>query len=241
MPKDKLKIIIKEAKNSNVPIRVGINIGSLPKNIIRKFGCSSKAMVESAIETVNLCENIGFYNLIVSLKSSDILQTVEANTLFSEKLDYPLHLGITEAGTIKTGVIKSSIGIGSLLMKGIGDTIRVSLTANPTEEVLAGYRILRSLGLRKGPVVISCPMCGRAKIDVVSIANEIEKKLVKIKKPIKIGILGCFVNAEEIKMADIGIAGAENYGIFFKKGRVIKKIEKNRLVDEFSKEVERLL
>ncbi len=241
IPKDKLKIIVKEAKKCKIPIRIGVNIGSLPKAIIKKFGHSTEAMVESALETIKLFESLDFYDIIVSLKSSDILQTIEANTLFSEKSNYPIHLGITEAGTIRSGTIKSSIGIGYLLLNGIGNTIRVSLSANPIEEVLAGHYILRSLGLRKGAVLISCPTCGRAKIDVIKIANEVEKKLVKIEKPIKVGVLGCFVNVEEAKMADIGIAGAENYGILFRKGQVIKKVEKNKIVDELIKEINKMV
>jgi len=239
--KDKLKIIIKEAKKYKVPIRIGVNIGSLPKDIIKKFGYSPKAMVESALKTIKLFESLDFYDVIVSLKSSDILQTIEANTLFSEKSKYPLHLGITEAGTIRNGTIKSSIGIGYLLLNGIGDTIRVSLTAEPTEEVLAGHSILRSLGLRKRARLISCPTCGRAKIDVIKIANEVGKRLAKIQNPIKVAVLGCFVNVKEAKIADVGIAGAGKYGILFRKGKVIKKVEKKGLIEELLKEVNKIL
>lgn len=236
---DKLKIIVREAKNYNVPIRIGINIGSLPKNIIRKFGYSSNAMVKSALETIKLFEALDFYDIIVSLKSSDILQTIEANILFSKKSNYPVHLGVTEAGTIRSGTVKSSIGCGYLLLNGIGNIIRVSLTADPLEEVLVGYDILRSLGLRKGAVLISCPTCGRAEIDVIKVANEVEKRLVKIEKSIKVGVLGCFVNVEEARMADMGIAGAGKYGILFRKGKIIKKIEKNKIVDELLKEIKK--
>ena len=239
--KDKLKIIVKKAKKCKVPIRIGVNMGSLPKDIAKRFGYSPKAMVESALETIKLFESLDFYDTIVSLKSSDILQTIEANILFSEKSNYPIHLGITEAGTIRSGTIKSSIGIGYLLLNGIGDTIRVSLTDKPIEEVLAGHSILRLLGLRKGIILISCPTCGRAKIDVIKIANEAEKRLVKIEKPIKVGILGCFVNVEEAKIADVGIAGAGKYGILFRKGKVIKKVEKKKLVEELFKEINKIL
>lgn len=235
--KDKLVLIVKEAKSLNTPIRIGVNIGSLPKEVVRKFGHTDKAMVESALETVKFFESLDFYDLIVSLKSSDIFQTINANILFSEKSDYPLHLGITESGTMRNGLIKSSIGLSYLLLRGIGDTVRVSLTADPEEEVLAGYSILRSLGLKKGATLISCPTCGRAEIDVVKIANEIERRLIKIKKLVKVGVLGCFINVEEVKMAGIGIAGAEKQGILFKNGKVIKKVKKSRLVDELLKEI----
>ncbi|MCG2718885.1 MAG: flavodoxin-dependent (E)-4-hydroxy-3-methylbut-2-enyl-diphosphate synthase [Nanoarchaeota archaeon] len=237
IPEDELKLIVKEAKDADKPIRIGINIGSLPKNITQKFGFTSEAMFKAASDTVDTFENLDFRNIVVSLKSSDIFQTIEANRLFSEKSDYPLHLGITEAGTIKSGIAKSSIGLGYLLIKGIGDTIRVSLTADPTEEVLTAYNILKSLNLRKGATVISCPTCGRAEIDVINIAEEIEKRLIKIEKPIKVGVLGCFVNVEEAKMADVGIAGAEKYGIIFKKGKIIRKVEKENLIEEILKEI----
>ncbi|MBU4501937.1 MAG: flavodoxin-dependent (E)-4-hydroxy-3-methylbut-2-enyl-diphosphate synthase [Nanoarchaeota archaeon] len=237
IPEDELKLIVKEAKDADKPIRIGINIGSLPKNITQKLGFTSEAMFKAALDTVDTFENLDFRNIVVSLKSSDIFQTIEANRLFSEKSDYPLHLGITEAGTIKSGIAKSSIGLGYLLIKGIGDTIRVSLTADPTEEVLTAYNILKSLNLRKGATVISCPTCGRAEIDVINIAEEIEKRLIKIEKPIKVGVLGCFVNVEEAKMADVGIAGAEKYGIIFKKGKIIRKVEKENLIEEILKEI----
>lgn len=235
--KDKLKLIVQEAKNVGTPIRIGINIGSLPKYIVEKLGYNTNAMVESAVDTINFFESLDFFDIVVSLKSSDIMQTIEANTLFSEKSDYPLHLGITEAGTLKSGIAKSSIGIGYLLLKGIGDTIRVSLTADPVEEVLTAYNILKYLGLKKGAVLVSCPTCGRAQIDVIKIADELEKKLAKIEKPIKVGVLGCFVNVEEAKMADIGVAGAENHGIIFKNGKIIRKVDKSKLVEELMKEM----
>lgn len=237
IPQEKLKIIVKEAKKAKIPIRIGINIGALPKEIVRKFGNSSKAMVQSALETVKLFESLYFYNIEVSLKSSDIFQTIESNVQFSKKSNYPLHLGVTEAGTIKSGTIKSSIGIGYLLLQGIGDTVRISLSADPIEEVLAGYCILRVLGLRKGAVLISCPTCARAQLDVIKIANEVEKSLIKIEKPIKVGILGCFVNVEEAKIADIGIAGAKECGILFKNGKIIKKVEKRKIIEELLKEI----
>ena len=238
--KGKLKIIAKAAKKFKIPIRIGVNIGSLPKDIIKKWGNSSKAMVESAFETIKLFEKVGFYDIVVSLKSSNIFQTIEANILFSKKSNYPIHLGITEAGITRTGMVKSSIGIGYLLINGIGDTIRVSLSADPVEEVLVGYTILKSLGLRKGVEIISCPTCGRAKIDVIKIANELERKLIKIEKQIKIGILGCFVNIQEAKIADLCVVGSEKYGLLFRKGKLIKKINKNNIIKEVLKEINKI-
>ena len=236
-PADKLRIVVKEAKDAGIPIRIGINIGSLPKNIVDKFGHSADGMVESALNAIKLCEELDFQGIVVALKSSDIFQTIKANKLFSEKSDYPLHLGVTEAGTLRSGTIKSSIGIASLLLDGIGDTIRVSLSADPVEEVIAGFSMLRTLGLRKGAVLVSCPTCGRSEIDVVKIANELEKKIIKIEKPIKVGVMGCFVNADEAKIADVGIAGAKDHGILFRKGELIKKVEKDRLIDELLNEI----
>lgn len=240
IPKEKIKIIIKAAKDYDKPVRIGVNIGSLPKHVTKKLGYTTKAVVESAFDTIKLFEELDFYNTVVSLKSSDVLQNIEANLRFSEKSDYPLHLGVTEAGTIKSGMIKSSIGISYLLMKGVGDTIRMSLTADPVEEVLAAHTLLRSLGLREGATLASCPVCGRAKIDVIKTAEEIEKKLVKIRKPVKVGVMGCFVNVEEAKMADIGIAGAGRHGILFKNGKMIRKVEKDKLVEELMKEINNL-
>ncbi len=234
---DKLKSIANKAKDTGTPLRIGINIGSLPKRIVARLGNTPEAMVESALTAIRLFEGLGFYELVVSLKSSDIQQTITANRMFSEKSDYPLHLGITEAGTIRAGTIKSSIGIGCLLLNGVGDTIRVSLTADPVEEVIAGYTILSSLGLRKSAMLVSCPTCGRAEIDIIKVANEVEKKLAQIERPLKIGILGCFVNIEEAKMADIGIAGLNGYGILFKEGKMLRKVEKEKLVEELLKAI----
>lgn len=238
--KGKLGIIIQAAKKAEIPIRIGVNIGSLPKPIVKKYGNSARAMVEAALDTIKYFEKQKFNNIVVSLKSSDILQTIEANKVFSKRLDCPLHLGITEAGTLRAGAIKSGIGLGCLLINGIGDTIRVSLSADPTEEVLAGFDILKSLDLRKGVQIISCPTCGRAKIDVIKIAKELEKRMGDIDKSIKIGVLGCLVNQEEAKIADIGIAGAGKGGILFRDGIVVRKVEENRLVEELVKEINRI-
>ncbi len=235
--KDKLRIIAREAKNFNVPIRIGINAGSLPKYIAKKFGCTPKGMAESALDTAKLFESQDFYDAVVSLKSSDVLQTIDANLLFSEKSDYPLHLGVTESGTLRTGAIKSAVAIGYLLLRGIGDTARISLTANPVEEVYAGYALLKSLGLREGAEIVSCPTCARKQIDVIKIASQLEKYATKIKKPVKIAVLGCFVNAEEAKHADIGIAGAQKHGIIFSGGKALRKARKDKAVEELLKEI----
>jgi len=240
MPEDKLRIVVKEAKDAGIPIRIGVNIGSLQKSIAERYGHSAEGMVEAAVGAINLCESMDFHDIVVSLKSSDIFQAIKANKMFSEKSGYPIHLGITEAGTIRTGTIKSSIGIGSLLLGGIGDTIRVSLSADPVEEVIAGFSMLRMLGLRKGAVLVSCPTCGRAKIDVIRIADELEKRILKIGKQIKVGVMGCFVNADEARIADIGVAGAEKHGILFKNGKIVREVEKENLVGELLKEINRL-
>jgi len=239
-PEEKLKEVVKSAKDSGIPIRIGVNQGSLRKDIIAKYGHSPEGMAEEALNAIKLCEELDFHDIIVSLKSSDIFQNMKANQIFSSKSDYPLHLGITEAGTLRSGTIKSSIGIGSLLLGGIGDTIRVSLSADPVEEVAAGFSMLKMLGLRKGVVVVSCPTCGRAQIDVIKTANEIEKKLMKCKKNIKVGVMGCFVNADEAKMADIGVAGAPDKGILFKNGEILREVEKDKLAEELLKEIEKI-
>jgi len=233
MAKDKLIMIAKVAK----AIRIGVNIGSLPKPMIDKYGHTPKAMVETALDTIELFESQGFYNMIVSLKSSDIFQTIEANRLFQERSDYPVHLGITEAGTKMNGTVRSSIGLGYLLMEGIGDTMRVSLSADPVEEVKVAYSILRALKLREGPTVISCPTCARAEIDVIDIAQQVESRLEKLKTDIKVGVMGCFVNAQEAELADIGVAGAGDHGIIFRDGKVIKRFPKEELIEGLLKEI----
>lgn len=237
IPKEKLKLIVEAAKDSGTPIRIGVNTGSLPNDAVKKFGHGTKAVVEAALDTLKLFESLDFYNTVVSLKSSDVLQNIEANELFSRVSDYPLHLGVTEAGTARSGVIKSSISIGYLLMEGIGDTIRISLTADPVEEVLAGHTLLRTLRLREGAVLVSCPTCGRSKLEVIKIANEVEKMIMRIEKPLKVGVMGCFVNVDEAKMADIGVAGSDDSGIIFKDGKLVRKVDKDKLVEELMEEV----
>ena len=229
--------VVDMAKINNVPIRIGINGGSLEKNFENKDIPLYQKMVESAIRHVKILEDNDFDKIKISLKSSDVMTTIEAYRKISEIVDYPLHLGVTEAGTLKGGLIKSSVGLGTLLAEGIGDTIRVSLTENPTEEVKAGFAILKSLGLRKkGINFISCPTCGRCGIDLISLAKKTEEKFSDIDKDITIAVMGCPVNGPgEAKHADYGIAGANGEGYIFKKGEIVKKVKEDDLLDEFIK------
>ncbi|AOT68241.1 flavodoxin-dependent (E)-4-hydroxy-3-methylbut-2-enyl-diphosphate synthase [Geosporobacter ferrireducens] len=239
---DRVKAVVKKAKERKVPIRIGVNSGSIDKKILNKYGkVTAEAMVESALEHIAILEQLDFYDTAISLKASDIPLTVEAYQLMSERVDYPLHVGITEAGTLWSGTIKSSIGIGALLLKGIGDTIRVSLTGDPIEEIRVGKEILQAAGIRSfGIEIISCPTCGRCQIDLISLANKIEKKIKGINKPIKVAIMGCAVNGPgEAREADIGIAGGKSSALLFKKGEVIRKIDEEQieavLLEEISK------
>lgn len=232
--------VVNKAIERHIPIRIGVNSGSLEKDILRKYGHpTAEALVESALRNIELIESMSFRQIKVSIKSHDIQTCVDAYRLISKKSRYPLHIGITEAGTSFSGTIKSAIGLGILLEEGIGDTMRVSLSADPVEEVRVGFEILKCLGLRKcGPELISCPTCGRQHIDVVDIANRIEKKLVGFKLPIKIAVMGCEVNGPgEAKEADIGIAGSKHIGVIFKRGKIIKRCPKNNLVEEFLREI----
>ncbi|WHE08138.1 flavodoxin-dependent (E)-4-hydroxy-3-methylbut-2-enyl-diphosphate synthase [Thermoanaerobacterium thermosaccharolyticum] len=241
---DKLKLVVAAAKDAGIPIRVGVNSGSLEKDILNKYGgVTAEGIVESALKSVSLLEKCGFYDIVVSLKTSNVPLTIESYKLISERVNYPLHVGITEAGTIFSGAIKSSIGIGTLLYMGIGDTIRVSLTGNPLEEVKVGKQILKSLGLSKGGVeIISCPTCGRTKIDLIDLAKKVEKATANIKEDIKVAVMGCAVNGPgEAKEADIGIAGGIGEGLIFKKGKIIKKVPEDKLFDEFIKELNDIL
>lgn len=237
---DKLKLVADAAKDSGIPIRVGVNSGSLEKDILNKYGgVTAEGIVESALKSVSLLEKCGFYDIVISLKTSNVPLTIESYKLISEKVNYPLHVGVTEAGTGCYGTIKSSIGIGTLLYMGIGDTIRVSLTGNPLEEVKVGKQILKSLGLSKGGVeIISCPTCGRTKINLIDLAKKVENATASIKEDIKIAVMGCAVNGPgEAKEADIGIAGGAGEGLIFKHGKVLKKVPEDRLFDEFMKEL----
>lgn len=239
-----IKKVVEIAKERGIPIRIGVNSGSLEKEILYKYkGITAEAVVESALKSVLILEKLGFYDIVISLKTPNVPLTIEAYKLASSKVDYPLHVGITEAGTIEAGTIKSAIGIGTLLYLGIGDTIRVSLTGDPVHEVRVGRQILRSLGLLKeGVEVISCPTCGRTKIDLIKLAQEVEKRTRHIKKPLKVAVMGCVVNGPgEAKEADIGIAGGDGEGVIFKKGKVYKKVKEEELIEELTKEIEKLL
>lgn len=237
----KIKEVVTAAKERGIPIRVGVNAGSLEKKLLRKYGHPKpEALVESAGRHIEILEELSFTNIKVSLKASEVLKTIEAYRLFSERYNYPLHIGVSEAGPPSQGVVKSSVGLGILLSEGIGDTIRVSLTAEPEEEVRVAYGILRSLGLRKrGVDIISCPTCGRCKIDLKGLAAKVEKRLRDIDKPITIAVMGCVVNGPgEAREADFGIAGGRGRGILFKKGKILKKLREEELLDALLEEIE---
>ena len=227
----------------NVPIRIGVNSGSVEKDLLEKFGgATPEAMVESAFRHVKLLEDCDFYNTVISIKSSDVGNMVEAYSLVAERCDYPLHLGVTEAGTERSSLIKSSIGIGSLLLKGIGDTIRVSITDDPVKEIYAAKDILKAVNVRvETPQIVACPTCGRTKIDLVSLANYVETAVRDIKKPIKIAVMGCVVNGPgEAKEADIGIAGGDGCAVLFKKGEILRKVSEENVLKELLEEIDKL-
>jgi len=230
------------AKDHDIPIRIGVNAGSLEKEIEQRLGTTAEAMVESALRNIQILEDLDFYNIKVSLKASDVSRTVTAYRLLAPKTTVPFHVGVTEAGGLYAGITKSAIGIGMLLAEGLGDTLRVSLTRDPVEEIRTGYEILRALGIRsRGPELISCPTCGRCKIDLFKIAEEIEKALLEQSSQIKVAIMGCVVNGPgEAKEADIGIAGGDGMGILFKKGKVIRKIDQDKLVDQLLDEIDNM-
>ena len=235
--KNQLKQIVNLCMEKNIPIRVGLNSGSIPKHILAKKGATAEALVDATLECILTLNSFDFDNIVVSLKSSSVLQTIEAYTSISSKIDYPLHLGVTEAGTAETGIVKSSIGIGHLLLSGIGDTIRVALTGDPIEEVKTGVSILKALNLKNGLDIISCPTCGRTKTDLIKITNQIKDKLMKTSirdKDIKIAVMGCAVNGPgEARNADFGIACGIKEGLIFKRGEIIKKVPEEKLVMEF--------
>ncbi|WP_066499592.1 flavodoxin-dependent (E)-4-hydroxy-3-methylbut-2-enyl-diphosphate synthase [Abyssisolibacter fermentans] len=240
---DRIKMVVEAAQNKGIPIRIGVNSGSLEKDILEKYTkVCPEALVESALKHVRILESLNFYDICISIKSSDVMDMIDSYRLISKKVNYPLHLGVTEAGTLWSGTIKSSIGIGSLLSEGIGDTIRVSLTEDVLDEVMVGREILKSLGyIKEGIKFISCPTCGRTQINLIKIAKEVEKRLAKCKKNIKVAIMGCVVNGPgEAREADIGIAGGNGVGLIFKKGEVIKKVKEENLVEELMKEIEKL-
>lgn len=241
--RDRVKQVVEMAKEREIPIRIGVNGGSLERELLQKYGgVTADALVESAMGHVAILDELNFNNVVVSIKISDVPKMLCAYRKFNEISDIPLHIGVTESGTLKGGTIKSAVGIGALLAEGIGDTMRVSLTANPVEEIYAAYDIQKVLGMRKtGAEIVSCPTCGRTQLDLISIANEVEKRAVNIDKPIKIAVMGCAVNGPgEAREADIGIAGGKGEGLIFKKGEIIKKVPQDRLVDELMKEIETL-
>ena len=241
--KSKVKAIIDCAKAANIPIRIGVNSGSLEKDILKKHnGASAEAMVESAMRYIDLFTSFDFNNIKLSIKASDVHRTVNAYRLLSSRTDLPLHVGVTEAGGLYSGIVKSSLGIGMLLAEGIGDTIRVSLTRDPVEEVRVGYEILKALDIRRyGPDIISCPTCGRCKIDLFHILERVETALMLKPLPVKLAIMGCVVNGPgEAKEADIGVAGGDGIGILFKKGKVIKKFPEDKIVEVLLAEMDKL-
>ncbi|MDT8716424.1 flavodoxin-dependent (E)-4-hydroxy-3-methylbut-2-enyl-diphosphate synthase [Clostridium sp. 19966] len=240
---DRVKAVAEYAKSYGVPIRIGVNSGSLEKDLLTKYGkVCAEALVESAFKHIEILENINFENIVVSIKSSDVMQMIESYRLISEKCNYPLHLGVTEAGTAWRGTIKSSIGIGTLLAEGIGDTIRVSLTDDPIEEVKTAREILKALGyIKSGVTFISCPTCGRTQINLIKLAHEVEDKLANTDKNIKVAVMGCVVNGPgEAKEADIGIAGGKGEGLIFKKGEIIKKVKEEELLTALLEEIEKI-
>ena len=241
--RDRVKQVVEMAKEREIPIRIGVNGGSLERELLQKYGgVTADALVESAMGHVAILDELNFNNVVVSIKISDVPKMLCAYRKFNEISDIPLHIGVTESGTLKGGTVKSAVGIGSLLAEGIGDTMRVSLTANPVEEIYAAYDIQKVLGMRKtGAEIVSCPTCGRTQLDLISIANEVEKRAANIDKPIKIAVMGCAVNGPgEAREADIGIAGGKGEGLIFKKGEIIKKVPQDSLVDELMKEIETL-
>ncbi len=238
--KERVQAVVDVAKERNIPIRVGVNSGSLEKDLVEKYhGVTAEGIVESALDKVHLIEDMGYDNLVISIKSSDVMMCVKAHELIAEQTNHPLHVGITEAGTIISGNIKSSIGQGLILNQGIGDTIRVSLTGDPLEEIKSAKLILRTLGLRKGGIeVVSCPTCGRTRINLIELANQVENMVADIPLDIKVAVMGCVVNGPgEAKEADIGIAGGVGEGLIIKHGQIDRKVPENQLLSELRKEL----
>ena len=242
--RERVKQVVTMAKDRGIPIRIGVNGGSLEKELLQKYGgVTADALVESAMGHVEILDELNFSDIVVSIKVSDVPKMLSAYRKFDEISDIPLHIGVTEAGTLRSGTIKSSIGIGTLLAEGIGDTMRVSLTANPVEEIYAAYDIQKVLGLRKtNAEIISCPTCGRTQIDLIPIANEVEERVRNLSKPIKIAVMGCAVNGPgEAREADIGIAGGKGEGLIFRKGEIIRKVPENVIVDELMAEIDKMM
>ncbi len=239
---ERIKVVADVCRMRNLPIRIGVNSGSVQKEILEKYnGPTPRALAESALHHATLLEKFDFRNIILSIKSSNVETMIRANEIVAEDCDYPLHLGVTEAGTERMGIVKSSIGIGTLLREGIGDTIRVSLTADPVCEVQAGTDILKSLGMRGGVKIVSCPTCGRTRIDLIPIASEIERRLSGCKKNITVAVMGCAVNGPgEAREADVGIAGGDGCGLIFRKGKIVRRVPESELVGELMREIENL-
>ena len=240
---ERVKAVADACRAQSIPIRIGVNSGSLEKEILAEHGApTAQALAESAMYHVRLLEKCDFYDIVISIKSSDVQRMVEAYEIIAAQCDYPLHLGVTEAGTARMGLIKSSAGIGSLLLHGIGDTIRVSLTDAPVNEVYAGFDILKAVGLKTdAPTLVSCPTCGRTKIDLIGLAAQVEERLRDCRKPIKVAVMGCAVNGPgEAREADIGVAGGDGCGLLFKKGEIIRKVPEDQILDELMREIEKL-
>ncbi len=241
---DRVAAVVEAAKKRNIPIRIGVNAGSLPKDLLEKYGHPTpEALVEAAWRHIRILEEMDYKNIKISLKAHDVPLTLAAYRLMASQCDYPLHVGITEAGTVNSGIIKSAVGIGTLLAEGIGDTIRVSLTGDPVREVRVGFEILKSLGLREyGPTLISCPTCGRTQINLEKLALEVERRLAEITEPITVAVMGCVVNGPgEAREADVGIAGGINEGLIFRKGEVLKKVAEADIIDELFAEIDKIL
>ena len=238
---DRIKAVVDTAKERNIPIRVGVNSGSLEKELVEKYhGVTAEGIVESALDKVKIIEDLGYDNLVISIKSSDVMMCAKAHQLIADKTDHPLHVGITEAGTLFSGNIKSAVGLGIILSQGIGDTIRVSLTGDPVEEIKSAKLILRTLGLRKGGIeVVSCPTCGRTRIDLIGLANKVETMAAGFPLDIKVAVMGCVVNGPgEAKEADIGIAGGDGIGLLIKHGEIVQKLLEDQLLDALRHELE---
>ncbi len=238
---DNVRAVVNEAKMADIPIRVGVNSGSLEKHLIEKYnGVTAEGIVESALDKVHMIEDMGYENLVVSIKTSDVMMCVKANELIADKMDYPLHIGITETGTLYSGNLKSGIGLGLILSKGIGDTIRVSLTGDPVNEIISAKTILRTLGLRKGGIeLVSCPTCGRTKIDLISLATEVEKLIANYDLDIKVAVMGCVVNGPgEAKEADLAIAGGIGEGLLIKHGEIVGKIKESEFLSTLKAELD---
>ena len=237
---DRIRQVVEMAKEKHIPIRIGVNSGSLEKELVEKYhGVTAQGLVESALDKVKIIEDLGYDNLVISIKSSDVMMCVKAHELLAEQTNYPLHVGITEAGTVYSGNIKSAVGLGIILYEGIGDTIRASLTGDPLEEIKSAKRILKTLNLRKGGVeVVSCPTCGRTKIDLIGLANQVETMVQEFPLDIKVAVMGCVVNGPgEAKEADIGIAGGKGEGLLIKKGEIVKKVPEDQLLEVLREEL----